>query len=46
MSLHTLSITYEEFTSPDQLMDDEANLIELAWKARENSYAPYSHFHV
>lgn len=46
MPLHTLTIEYEEFNSPDQLPEDERKLVTEAWAARKNAYAPYSHFHV
>lgn len=46
MPLHTLTIEYEEYDSPDDLSEDERSLIETAWAARKNAYAPYSHFQV
>lgn len=46
MTLRNVTISYEEFASKDQLDNEESRLIESAWEARKNSYAPYSHFHV
>lgn len=46
MANHQLEINYEEFDSPDELPEDEQDLIASAWEARETAYAPYSHFHV
>lgn len=46
MAIHTLKIEYEEFEFSDELPPGEANLITLAWKARDKAYAPYSHFKV
>ncbi len=46
MATKTLEIKYEEFTSPDELPEDEQNLIAQAWETRKSAYAPYSHFRV
>ena len=46
MPPHTLTIEYEEYESPNELSEDERNLLESAWAARRNSYAPYSNFNV
>lgn len=46
MPPHNLTIEYEEYQSPDELAEDEQRLLESAWAARKNSYAPYSHFNV
>lgn len=35
-----------DFCSPDELSGEERSLVERACKATDNSYAPYSHFHV
>ncbi len=46
MPSHALTIKYEEYEASDELPEDEQNLLASAWAARQNAYAPYSHFHV
>jgi len=46
MRPHKLTIEYDEYESPDELAEDEQSLLESAWTARQNSYAPYSNFNV
>lgn len=41
-----LEVHYEEFESTDELPNDEKKLLELAVKASEGAYAPYSTFYV
>ena len=42
LDIHTTIKIY----SPDELSDEEQQLVEAAKKATTRSYAPYSHFHV
>ncbi len=46
MPPHKLTIEYDEYESPNELAEDEQNLLKSAWEARQNSYAPYSNFNV
>lgn len=46
MTQHKFEIDYEEFESTDSLSEDEKKLVDLAWLARQNAYAPYSNFKV
>lgn len=46
MEKRELIIEYEEYTSKEELPEDEKVLVEEAWKAREKAHAPYSNFKV
>ncbi|MCI2082539.1 MAG: cytidine deaminase [Bacteroidales bacterium] len=46
MASKSITINYHEFHSAAELSADERELIGKALEATENSYAPYSHFHV
>ena len=46
MTLHELTIAFEEFDSATELPEDEQRLILSAWEARRYAYSPYSHFQV
>jgi len=41
-----IRINIEEYKSPDELSDEEQQLIEKAIQAARDAYAPYSEFHV
>lgn len=41
-----LRIQYETFDSPDELEQDERDLVAAARASKQTAYAPYSHFHV
>lgn len=46
MALKNYTISYEEFEHPEELTDSQRNLLNIALKATDNAYAPYSNFHV
>lgn len=47
MSKGFLTIEFEEFNKIGDLSaQDERDLLDIAWTARESAYAPYSHFYV
>ena len=46
MKQKTLTIPYEEYSSIEELAEDDRALMEAAIDAVKGSYAPYSHFHV
>jgi cytidine deaminase len=46
MTQYQMTIDYQEIVSTSDLPEDERNLLDTAWKARENAYAPYSNFKV
>ncbi|MEI8048241.1 MAG: cytidine deaminase [Bacteroidota bacterium] len=46
MITHTLSVAYTEVSGPDNLSDQDKDLLQLAWEACDSAYAPYSNFHV
>ncbi|HNW72226.1 MAG: cytidine deaminase [Bacteroidales bacterium] len=46
MKEHSSGFTYQEFDSPGSLSNTDRELIETAKRAAENSYAPYSKYHV
>ena len=46
MITHTLSVAYTEVSGPNNLSDQDKDLLQLAWEACDSAYAPYSNFHV
>ena len=42
----TISFSYQEFETPDELTPDDRELISVARKSALNAYAPYSKFRV
>ena len=46
MTNREIHITYEEYSSIDELNAEDRELAAEAIKAMEGAYAPYSHFHV
>jgi cytidine deaminase len=46
MITHTLSFAYTEVSGPNNLSDQDKDLLQLAWEACDSAYAPYSNFHV
>ena len=46
MSSKEIIIRYDEYSSTEDLPQDEQLLLEYANMARKNAYAPYSHFTV
>lgn len=46
MEKQTFSINYIEYSSQDELPDEELHLLKKAHEAVSSSYAPYSEFHV
>ena len=41
-----LEISYEHFSSAEELIEEERNLLQTAMDAANTAHAPYSHFHV
>ena len=46
MEIQKITINIEQYTQPDELTQEDQNLLLEAKNATENSYAPYSEFHV
>jgi len=46
MKSENISLTWSEYESSDELLPEDRELIIAAREATENSYAPYSGFHV
>ena len=46
METHKITINIEQYTQPDELTQEDQNLLLEAKNAVDNSYAPYSEFHV
>ena len=46
MKTKTLSIKYEIYNSPEEMSQEDRELIEAAEQAQKTSYAPYSKFNV
>ena len=46
MSNKRLTIDYEEFTSADQMLPEDQELVKAAIDAQKGSYSPYSNFQV
>ena len=46
MQKKNLVICYTEFSSPDELTNDDKRLLEEAITIGKSAYAPYSHYHV
>ena len=46
MEIKKLSISFEEYSSPDELKAADRELLEQSMKACELAYAPYSSFRV
>ncbi len=46
MGEHSIKIVFDEYESIDMLEDGDRNLLEMATKACDNAYAPYSSFQV
>jgi cytidine deaminase len=46
MNIRHFSFEFEEYSSDDQLAEDDRMLLQKARNASQNAYAPYSKFHV
>lgn len=46
MRKHIIEFELSTFESMEELTEDDRSLMQVAIKARENAYAPYSNFHV
>lgn len=46
MSAKKLTIDYEEFSSVDEMLPGDQELVKAALEAQKGSYSPYSHFQV
>ena len=46
MTRKNIVISYEEFSSPEELCPTDRELVEAAKDAMKGAYAPYSHYHV
>jgi cytidine deaminase len=46
MIQHSFNIAYTEYQSPEEIGQEDRQLLELAWKASKDAYAPYSKFYV
>ena len=46
MKTKTLSIKYEIYDSPEEMSEEDRELIKAAEEAQRTSYAPYSKFNV
>ena len=46
MAEKTLSIQYQEFSSPEEMTAQDQALVKAALEAQKGSYSPYSHFQV
>ena len=46
MMKQTLTIHYEEYTSADQMLPEDQELVAAALEAQKGSYSPYSNFQV
>jgi len=43
---HNITLSYQEFSDPEELATEDRKLLKEAMKAAENAYAPYSGFRV
>ena len=46
MTQKTITIHYEEYSSPKQMLPEDQELVALALEAQKGSYSPYSRFQV